>query len=527
MARFPYDIDHEIGENNVQMLGMDVHNPVFFSSAILITLFVVGTLLAPIGAGGVLEAARGWTLEHAHWLFSSAIAIIFAACILFAVAPFGRIRIGGPAATPEFGTLSWLAMLFSAGVGIGLLFWGAAEPLAYFSGWSGTPLNVEAGTDEARQLALSATIFHWGLHPWAVYALMGLSLAFFTFNKGLPLTIRSCFYPLLGERVWGWSGHVIDTLAVIATLFGLATSLGFGAMQAATGLNLLFGIDSGVTTQIGIIVGITSFATMSVVRGLDRGIKVLSNINIVLAIILLLFVLIAGPTVAILIGLPANTLHYLADLVPLTSWFEREDGDWYRTWTIFYWAWWISWSPFVGMFIARVSKGRTVRQFIAAVLVMPVGVSILWFTVFGTTAITQAQAGLGNIAGEMTDASLVLFHMLENLPLTDIVSAFAIILLMIFFITSSDSGSLVVDTITAGGKLHAPVGQRIFWATMEGLVAAILLFGGGGQVLGALQAGAITTALPFTFVLLACCVSLYLGLRHELDSLLNRAADTG
>ena len=488
MARFPYDIDHEVGENNVQMLGMDVHNPVFFSSAILITLFVVGTLLAPIGAGGVLEAGRGWTLEHADWLFSSAITIIFAACILFALAPFGRIRIGGPTATPEFGTLSWLAMLFSAGVGIGLLFWGAAEPLAYFTGWSGTPLNVEARTEDARQLALSATIFHWGLHPWAVYALMGLALAFFTYNKGLPLTIRSCFYPLLGERIWGWTGHVIDTLAVIATLFGLATSLGFGAMQAATGLNLLFGIDSGVTTQIGIIVGITSFATMSVVRGVDRGIKVLSNINIVLAIILLLFVLIAGPTVAILIGLPVNTLHYLADLVPLTNWFDRADNDWYKTWTIFYWAWWISWSPFVGMFIARVSKGRTIRQFLAAVLVMPVGVSVLWFTVFGTTAITQAQAGLGNIGGEMTDASLVLFHMHENLPMTELVSGFAIILLMIFFVTSSDSGSLVVDTITAGGKLHAPVGQRVFWATMEGLVAAILLFGGGGQVLGALQA---------------------------------------
>ena len=525
MSRFQYDIDHEIGENNVRMLGMDVHNPVFFSSAILITLFVVGTLLAPAGAASILEGARSWTLEHAHWLFSSSIVAIFLFCIALAVLPYGRIRLGGPMATPEFSTLSWLAMLFSAGVGIGLVFWGAAEPLAYFTGWSGTPMSVDARTAEARQLAMSATIFHWGLHPWAVYALMGLALAFFTFNKGLPLTVRSCFYPLLGERVWGWSGHVIDTLAVVATLFGLATSLGFGAMQAATGLNLLFGIDPGVTTQIGIIIGVTSFATLSVVRGLDGGIKVLSNINIVLAIILMLFVLIAGPTLAILVGIPVNSLHYLADMIPLTSWFDREDADWYQTWTIFYWAWWISWSPFVGMFIARVSKGRTIRQFLSAVMLMPVGVAVLWFTVFGTTAITQAQAGLGNIAEDMTSASLVLFHMLENLPMTEVVSAFAIIVLLIFFITSSDSGSLVVDTITAGGKLHAPVGQRIFWATMEGLVAAILLFGGGGQVLGALQAGAIATALPFTIVLLLCCVSLYLGLRHELDSLLNRAAE--
>ncbi len=515
MPKFVYDIDHEIGENNIQVLGMDVHNPVFFSSAILITLFVVGTLIAPAGAASLLEGARTWTLEHAHWLFTSSILVIFLFCVLFAVMPFGRIRIGGASARPEFGTLSWLAMLFSAGVGIGLLFWGAAEPLAYFTGWSGTPLGVEPGTPEARRLAMSATIFHWGLHPWAVYALMGLALAFFTYNKGLPLTIRSCFYPIFGDRVWGWSGHIIDTLAVLATLFGLATSLGFGAMQAASGLHLLFGIDGGITTQIGIIVGVTSLATLSVIRGLDRGIKLLSNINIVLAIILLVFVLLVGPTLAILAGIPTNAANYIKDIVPLSSWFGRTDIDWYRNWTIFYWAWWISWSPFVGMFIARVSKGRTVRQFLAAVLIMPVGVTIVWFTVFGTTALEQARAGTGRIAEDMTNASLVLFHMLENLPMPELVSGFAIILLLIFFITSSDSGSLVVDTITAGGKLHAPVAQRIFWASMEGLVAAILLFGGGGEVLGALQAGAITTALPFSLVLLLCCVSLYKGLSHE------------
>lgn len=515
MPEHQYDIDHEIGEDNIQLLGMDVHNPVFFGSALLITLFVVGTLIAPAGAAGILEGARAWSLQHAHWLFSGSIVVIFGFCILFAVMPFGRIRIGGPDAAPEFGTFSWLAMLFSAGVGIGLLFWGAAEPLAYYSGWSGTPLNVAAGTEEARRLAMSATIFHWGLHPWAVYAVMGLALAFFTYNKGLPLTIRSCFYPLLGERVWGWSGHIIDMLAVLATLFGLATSLGFGAMQAAAGLNILFGIDPGITTQIGIIVGITSLATLSVIRGINKGVKVLSNLNIVVAIILLLFILLAGPTLAILMDIPRNTLHYVKSMIPLSNWFDRPDFEWYQTWTIFYWAWWISWSPFVGMFIARVSKGRTIRQFLAAVLVMPVGVSVIWFTVFGTTAITQAQAELGKISEPMTDASLVLFHMLANLPMVEVVSSFAIILLLIFFVTSSDSGSLVIDTITAGGKLHAPVPQRIFWASMEGLVAAILLFGGGGQVLGALQAGAIATALPFSVVLLFCCISLYKGLSHE------------
>ena len=525
MTNFHYDIDHKIGEDNVQLLGMDVHNPVFFGSGLLIIIFVVGTLIAPAGASDLLGGARTWTLEHMHWLFSGGIGLILLFCIALAILPFGRIRLGGPTATPEFRTPSWLAMLFSAGVGIGLMFWGAAEPLAYYTDWAGTPLGVEAGTPEARRLAMSATIFHWGFHPWAVYALIGLALAFFTFNKGLPLTIRSTFYPLLGERVWGWGGHIIDALAVIATLFGLATSLGFGAMQAASGLHFLFGLDPGITTQIGIIVGVTSMAILSVIRGLDRGVKVLSNINIVLAIVLLIFVLLAGPTLAILKAIPTNTGDYLLNFLPLSSWFGRTDSEWYQSWTIFYWAWWISWSPFVGMFIARISKGRTVRQFLAAVLVMPVGVSVVWFSVFGTTAIQQAQDGIGQLANGFTDASLVLFQMLEHLPMTQIVSGFAIILVLIFFITSSDSGSLVIDTITAGGKLHPPVAQRIFWASMEGLVAAILLFGGGNTVLSALQAGAITTALPFTIVLLLCCVSLYKGLRHELDSLLNRAAN--
>jgi BCCT family betaine/carnitine transporter len=527
VTRFEYDSDHQIGENNVRLLGMDVHNPVFFFSAVLIIVFVVGTLMAPNQASAILGGARGWTLEHAHWLFSGGIGAILVFCIALAILPFGRIRLGGPTAVPEFGTFSWLTMLFSAGVGIGLMFWGAAEPLAYYTDWSGTPLDVPAETPEARRLAMSATLFHWGFHPWAVYALIGLALAFFSFNKGLPLTIRSTFYPLLGERIWGWSGHLIDSLAVIATLFGLATSLGFGALQAASGLNFLFGIDPGITTQISIIVGVTSMAILSVIRGLDRGIKVLSNINIVMAILLLVFVLVFGPTLSILAAVPVTAFDYLRNFLPLSSWLDRADAEWYESWTIFYWAWWISWSPFVGMFIARISRGRTIRQFLAAVLVMPVGVSVIWFSVFGTTAIEQARNGVGQLGDGFTDVSLVLFQMLEQLPMTQVVSGFAVILLLIFFITSSDSGSLVIDTITAGGKLHPPVPQRIFWASLEGLVAAILLFGGGNTVLGALQSGAIATALPFSVILLLCCISLYKGLRHELDSLLNRAASSG
>jgi BCCT family betaine/carnitine transporter len=305
-------------------------------------------------------------------------------------------------------------------------------------------------------------------------------------------------------------------LAVVATLFGLATSLGIGAKQAASGMEFLFGIDSGLQTQIGLIAGITALAIFSVVRGLDGGVKLLSNINIIIAICLLLFVVIAGPTQAILKGYGENALAYVADTVRLSNWLGRDDKEWYHGWTIFYWAWWISWSPFVGMFIARVSRGRTIREFLGAVLIVPVIVAILWFTSFGEAALTQVDAGVGSLPGGISDVSLVLFQTLENLPFAEVSSFVAIVLLIVFFVTSSDSGSLVIDSITAGGKLHAPVPQRIFWALMEGLVAIVLLVGGGSAALSSLQAGAITAGLPFTLVLLVCCVSLYRGLMTEL-----------
>ncbi|MEM8547475.1 MAG: BCCT family transporter [Pseudomonadota bacterium] len=527
MTRFPYDTDHELGAKNIQILGLDVHNPVFFTSALFILLFVLGTLIAPESAGALLGNARSWTLTNAHWFFSSTILIVVLFCVGIALSPLGKIRLGGVDAKPVFGTPSWLAMLFSAGVGIGLMFWGAAEPLAYYTGWGGTPLAVPPETAAARRLAMSATVFHWGFHPWAVYAIVGLALAFFTFNKGLPLSLRSCFFPLLGERVWGWPGHVIDTLAVVATIFGLATSLGLGAIQAAAGLHYLTGIDPGIVTQVIVIAGVTTLATLSVVRGLDKGVRVLSNLNIILAIALFAFVLIAGPTSAILSAVPATAVNYIVDSFALMNWVGRPDRDWYEGWTIFYWAWWVSWCPFVGMFIARVSKGRTIREFLVAVMVLPVLVSLIWFTAFGTTAIEQATNGVGELGQGFTDASLVLFQMLDSLPAAELVSGFAVVLLLIFFVTSSDSGSLVIDTITSGGKLHAPVPQRIFWAIMEGLVAAILLFGGGSQALTALQAGTITSALPFTLVLLLITVSLFRGLVHEYVALRQRGGDSG
>ena len=515
MPNRPYKTRHKTGQDNVSLLGLDVHNPVFFMAAALLIGFIAGTLAFPDAASGILFASRTWVLETFDWLFVSTVNLVFLFALFLMMSPLGRLRIGGRDARPDFSTASWLAMLFSAGIGIGLMFWGAAEPLAYYTDWFGTPLNAVAGSERAEQLALSATIFHWGLNAWSVYAIIGLALAYFAFSKGLPLTVRSAFYPLLGERVWGWPGHIIDLLAVVATLFGLATSLGLGSQQIASGLGFLLDWEAGVGLQIGIIAFITCIAIISVVRGLDGGVKVLSNINMALAGAFLLFVFLVGPTALVLTGMADNAVNYFRDFIPLSNWIGREDTEWFHGWTIFYWAWWISWSPFVGMFIARISKGRTVRQFLFAVIFLPLVVTVVWFSTFGEIALLQNRQNIGALGEGVSDVSLVLFQMLEQLPLAAIASFVAVVLVLIFFVTSSDSGSLVVDSITAGGKLHAPVPQRVFWASIEGLIAIVLLYGGGAQALQALQAGAISAGLPFTIILLACCLSLWKGLSSD------------
>ena len=511
----PYTTDYEVGQDNLEMFGMDLHNPVFFISACLILVFVIGTLMFPAEAKSMLDSAKGWSIENFDWFFIWAANLFVLFCIALVFLPVGSIRLGGEDAVPEFSTISWFAMLFAAGMGIGLMFWSVAEPVAYYTDWYGTPLNAPPNTPEGARAAMGATMFHWGLHPWAIYAVVALSLAFFSYNKGMPLTIRSAFYPILGEACWGWAGHLIDLLAVLATIFGLATSLGLGAQQAAGGLHHLFGISNAINTQIAIIVGVTSVAIFSVVRGIDGGVKLLSNINMALAACLLLFVLVLGQGLNIFSSLAYTTGAYLENLLPLSNSFGREDDTWFHGWTVFYWAWWFSWSPFVGMFIARISKGRTVRQFIAAVLLVPTLVTIVWMTAFGGTGLDQAMNGVGQLANGISDVSLAMFYMLENLPLSQITSFLGITLVLIFFITSSDSGSLVIDSITAGGKVDAPVPQRIFWATLEGVIAATLLYGGGAEALKALQAGAITVGLPFTVVLVIMCVSLYKGLAME------------
>lgn len=520
----PIDTDYALGQDNIKPFGLDIHNPVFLISGIGVTLFVVLTLIFQDGATELFGWLRPWLTSTFDWFFLSAANVFVLFCIMLVITPLGGVRLGGDEARPDYSYLGWFAMLFAAGMGIGLMFFGVSEPMSHYaSSFGGTTVEGAARTDwaplagaagdveAARNLGMAATIFHWALHPWAIYAVVALSLAFFTYNRGLPLTLRSAFYPLLGERIWGWPGHLIDISAVFATLFGLATSLGFGTEQALAGLSYLFGWGTGNVAKVVMIGSITALALVSVLRGLDGGVKVLSEINIVLALLLMVFVIAVGPTAEIFSTIVGGGVAYVKEIVPLSMPFGRDDANFSQGWTAFYWAWWISWSPFVGMFIAHVSRGRTVREFVLCVILIPTIVCVIWMGAFGGTAISQVVTDATAPVAEAA-LELKLFEMLAPLPLSAITSFLGIVLVLVFFVTSSDSGSLVIDTITAGGKTDAPAAQRVFWCVFEGLVAATLLLVGGASALTALQAMSVSTGFPFTIVLLAMCVSLFIGL---------------
>ena len=518
------DTDYVIGQDNITPaplgIRLDLHGKVFTISALVVLFFVFITLALQEQVAPLFTGIFNFLTTNLSWFFIFAANIFVLLTLVLIFTPLGKVRLGGQDATPDFSYPGWFAMLFAAGMGIGLMYFGVSEPLGHFNAALSGPVmengvridwaplgGAEGDAAAAASLGMAATIFHWGLHPWAIYAIVALALALFSFNKGLPLTMRSVFYPILGERVWGWPGHIIDILAVFATLFGLATSLGLGATQATNGLNDLFGIPNTNTTMVVLIVAITLVAMGSVVLGVDKGVQRLSQLNITLALLLLLFVIVVGPTLLILTGFFQNLGSYITHLPALAMPFGREDTNFVSGWTAFYWAWWISWSPFVGMFIARVSRGRTVREFLISVLLVPSLVSVLWMTAFGGTAISQTLQGV--FADSPVDE---LFIMLSGLPLTQITSFIAIVLVLVFFITSSDSGSLVIDSITSGGKVNAPTSQRIFWAIIEGVIAIALLLGGG---LAALQAMAVSTGLPFTLVLLVGCYAIVKGLLSE------------
>jgi len=552
------ETDYEIGQDNLETtfgpFRIDIHNPVFAISGVAVILFVAIALIWPEGARDTFLSMRDFVKSQFDWFFlmSANIFVIFA--LLLIVSPWGSVRLGGSEATPDYSYLAWFSMLFAAGMGIGLMFFGVLEPVYYFgTPWGDQPLGGELGivdgvvaseaaVAEARQRAMAATIFHWGLHPWAIYAIVALALALFSYNKGLPLTIRSAFYPLLGERVWGGWGNAIDTIAAFATLFGLATSLGIGATQVASGLTEVFGSGDGAEGTrnflgflwgnadssgdssmllVLIIAFITAIALVSVMRGLDGGVKVLSEINMGFAALLLAFVFLVGPSLDIIGDFFKGLMGYAREIVPLSNPVGREDTGFLHGWTTFYWAWWISWSPFVGMFIARVSRGRTVREFVTAVLLVPSLVCVFWMATFGGTAITQVvdgatESGVFQTVIASYSPELSLFAMLGELPLASITSMLAVVLVVVFFVTSSDSGSLVIDTITAGGKVDAPVIQRVFWCVFEGAVAAVLLLGAAGTAgLDSLQAMVISTGLFFTVVLLVMCFAIVKGLMSE------------
>ena len=537
---FRADSDVEPGESNVNVAGFDIQPIVFGVSAGIILLFIVYTALAPEQAGEYYGMVFDWINANFGWFYIIAANIFIVAVLYFAFSKYGNIRLGGPGADKEFSDTSWIAMLFSAGMGIGLMFWSVGEPMWHIAdplfGVEGLDYGHLDDTGEyvigqpeaAAEVATAVTFFHWGFHPWAIYGVVGLALAFFAFNRGLPLTFRSVFWPILGDRIYGPWGHLVDILAVFATVFGLGTSLGLGALQVNAGLSFLgdevFGlaIPSGAVPQILIIAAITAFATVSVYLGIHKGIRVLSNVNVILMFVLMLTVLIVGPTLFLLGLIPQAIGLYFDEFFTLALYTGAFGGDagaqgyegFGAAWTVFYWGWWIAWSPFVGMFIARISRGRTVREFALGVLIIPVIFSFVFIGILGGTALHAQIEGatIMETIFETGQEEIAMFQMFLEIPLTAILSAIAVILVVTFFVTSSDSGSLVLGHLTSGGKHKAPRNQRVSWAIIEGAVAAVLLLAGG---LAALQTASITAGLPFAAVLLIMCFSMYRGLSNE------------
>jgi choline/glycine/proline betaine transport protein len=555
----------------------EMHPTVFPSAAAIILVMLAAAVLLPGGVGEVFDSIQAWIVKTFGWLYVLTMSGFLVFALWLGFGRYGHVKLGADDEKPEFGRLPWFAMLFSAGMGIGLVFWSVAEPVYHFL----SPPEARGNDLDAARTAMALTIFHWGLHPWALYAVVSAALAYFGFRRGHALSFRSVFHPLIGERVNGPIGDAIDILAVVATLFGVATSLGLGAMQVNAGLNFLLGVQISTPVQIALIAGITAVATVSVVRGLDAGIRRLSELNMAIAGFLLLFVIVAGSTLFFLNALVENLGAYLQRLPYNSFWtgtFESESGrSWLGSWTVFYWGWWIAWSPFVGMFIARVSRGRTLREFISGVLLVPTAVGIVWLTAFGSAALHQtthpgendlpgteypvavttedgafvAESGEAIATGELpvgpddpiaqetrpltvaefvtepvlneshTDTvdniATVLFVLLDAYPLETLTWTLATLCIVLFFVTSSDSASMVIDIIASGGNPDPPVGTRLFWAITEGAVASILLLAGG---LRALQTASITAALPFTVVLILMCVSLAKGLAtHESTAL--------
>lgn len=487
-----------------------VNRPVFITSALLIVGFILFGSLFGEWAGEVFSQLQSFITHRFRWLFIILMNVAVVFSLYIALSRYGDIRLGHQTEHPEYSLLSWFGMLFSAGIGIGLLYWGTAEPLYNFM----SPPMGQAETVEAAKQAMGISFLHWGIHAWALYCVVALSLAYFHYRRGLPLSIRSVLYPLIGQKIYGKWGHVVDTLAVFGTMFGVVTSLGLGAMQINAGFSNVFGIPNNVPVQLCLIAIITAMATLSVMMGLDKGIKRLSDINIVLTVLLLGFMLFFGPTQFIIDSFIENIGNYVSQLIPLGFWSEAySNTDWQANWTIFYWAWWVSWSPFVGIFVARISRGRTIREFIFGVLFIPMLLLFFWFTTFGGSAVHMELMGnYGLIEAVKADYGSAIFKLIEYYPLTKPLTLVIVVMIMLWFVTSSDSASLVIDMLTAGGDTNPPKIQRLFWALSQGVIAAVLLVAGG---LSALQAVAIIAGFPFAIVVFVMMYCLWRGLTRD------------
>ena len=486
--------------------------PVFVPSVLVIALMVIGTMSNPERAGLLFADILAYITTTFGWFYMLVVAIFLVFIVSVAFSSWGNIKLGPDHAQPEYSFLSWFAMLFSAGYGIALLFFGVAEPVLHYA----SPPTGAALTVDAAKQAMQIAFFHWGFHIWAIYGLVGLSMAYFAFRHGLPLSMRSTLYPLIGDKIYGPMGHAVDTFAILGTMFGIATSLGLSVAQINAGLNYLWpSIPVNTTVQIIAIVAITCLATLSVVAGMDKGVKRLSILNIGLAVSLMVFVFAVGPTVFILNTFMENTGSYLSNIVERTFSLQAyTSSDWIGNWTLFIFGWTIAWAPFVGLFIAKISRGRTIRQFVVGVMLVPTIFTFLWFSVFGDTALhlIMVDGYTALIDQVQNDHAVALFKLFELLPFTQIVSFLTIFLIITFFVTSSDSGSIVIDSLASGGVANTPVWQRVFWASMQGFVAAALLLAGG---LGALQTASIVSALPFAVIMLIAMVGMWRALIIE------------
>lgn len=486
--------------------------PVFIPAVIIIFLLVAGTVSKPELAGAIFSDTLAYVTHTFGWFYMLAVAIFLVFIVVVATSKWGNIKLGPDHAEAQYSFVSWFAMLFSAGYGIALLFFGVAEPVLHYA----MPPEGAAQTLDSAKQAMQIAFFHWGFHIWAIYGLVGLVLAYFAFRHGLPLSMRSALYPLIGKRIHGPIGHTVDIVAILGTMFGLATSLGLSVMQINTGLNYLWpSIPINHTVQVIAIAAITGLALFSVVAGLDKGVKNLSLLNMVLATALMLFVFTVGPTLFILETFLQNTGAYLNNIIERTFNLQAYSrSDWIGNWTLFIFGWTIAWSPFVGLFIAKISRGRTIRQFVFGVMLVPTLFTFFWFSVFGETAIYMIlNEGYTALIAEVQDNNAIaLFKLLEQLPLSAFVSFLTVILIVTFFVTSSDSASLVIDSLAAGGIAQTPAAQRAFWAILEGLVAAVLLLAGG---LNALQSMTVISALPFSIILLIAAVGMWRALSIE------------